>query len=717
MRPETHMSTQPGSPGDDLDRTDELPQLDVAAYEASLADGNKGLSRTDTWTVEALRDIDELAESAQQDARSATHGANDDSSEALTVNVERILKRIADVEADNAAAHEVNEAVRKRNEAIQAERDEQAQRARALEAENARLTEHRELADEMARRLERQLREQSQHAEKQLKELQATHSAERLQAGRDREELQRQIAQLAAQGEALQENNLALQDQLQTSSTLAHQHAQSLAALGKSLGDERTSAAGLARQLAAKLKDFEGLAVVVDARNRSIEELSRIRDDLGRELERETAAGVQLSTRFATTEQNLHASQATLLEREKALAEKERQLAQLTADLNRTAVELQSAREQHAVAQRNLSALDTTHKLSTSELSQRAEEMSTLRASLQAAELREAGVRQELSVASIAVADEERQGVELQAQLQEMQQKIAALTSDHDAAQAQIRSLGQERDALLPASTQLAALSAQLEQSGTESAQLRSELAAARAEAESQVQLLNERTDELTSLRAKFGDHGAELHGLELTIRARDELVEALRTQLQTTRDERGIIAIQLDKARTRVKSLTEHIFSRDNLIAELQADLAVHTEALAAIRRDVNRIGGNAGVAAAEEVERILEPVEHDGAPITLNGKTFTVGRTTENDISIPSKLVSRHHARLLVGPTGVIVEDAGSTNGCFVNGEQVKHHLMHDGDVLELGDLRYRLRIRSVNDTRARTNVVPFDSRRPDD
>jgi hypothetical protein len=34
-----------------------------------------------------------------------------------------------------------------------------------------------------------------------------------------------------------------------------------------------------------------------------------------------------------------------------------------------------------------------------------------------------------------------------------------------------------------------------------------------------------------------------------------------------------------------------------------------------------------------------------------------------------------------------------------------------MHEGDVLELGDLRYRLCTRSTQDTRVRANVVPFD------
>jgi len=159
------------------------------------------------------------------------------------------------------------------------------------------------------------------------------------------------------------------------------------------------------------------------------------------------------------------------------------------------------------------------------------------------------------------------------------------------------------------------------------------------------------------------------------------------------------------------VKSLTEEIFKRDHEIAELRTDLGVHSEALAAIRRDVNRIGKDADVEPASEVERFLEPLEHAGPAIALTAKMLTIGRTTETDVCLPSKLVSRHHARLLVGPTGVIVEDAGSTNGCFVNGKQVKKHLMHEGDVLELGDLRYRLCTRSTQDTRVRANVLPFD------
>lgn len=188
---------------------------------------------------------------------------------------------------------------------------------------------------------------------------------------------------------------------------------------------------------------------------------------------------------------------------------------------------------------------------------------------------------------------------------------------------------------------------------------------------------------------------------------ARDASMERLRAELQLSQDERAIIAGQLEKSRARNRSMAREIFARDNEIASLKADLAVHVEALAAIRQDVNRA---AMAAPSEHPDRVLEPVEHDGDVIVLDKKMMTIGRTSDNDICIPSKLVSRNHARLLVGPNAVIIEDADSTNGCLVNDVPVKQQLMRDGDVLAIGDLKYRLRTRSDTATRARDNVIAF-------
>ena len=52
----------------------------------------------------------------------------------------------------------------------------------------------------------------------------------------------------------------------------------------------------------------------------------------------------------------------------------------------------------------------------------------------------------------------------------------------------------------------------------------------------------------------------------------------------------------------------------------------------------------------------------------------TTTIGRGPEQDIFLDDVTVSRRHAELLVGESGVPqIKDAGSTNGIYVNGERL--------------------------------------------
>jgi ABC transport system ATP-binding/permease protein len=60
---------------------------------------------------------------------------------------------------------------------------------------------------------------------------------------------------------------------------------------------------------------------------------------------------------------------------------------------------------------------------------------------------------------------------------------------------------------------------------------------------------------------------------------------------------------------------------------------------------------------------------------------------------LCVPSPLVSRDHARILVSSNTVTVVDVGSVNGCFVNHRQVKKQVLREGDVLRFADRAYKL------------------------
>jgi ABC-type multidrug transport system ATPase subunit len=64
-------------------------------------------------------------------------------------------------------------------------------------------------------------------------------------------------------------------------------------------------------------------------------------------------------------------------------------------------------------------------------------------------------------------------------------------------------------------------------------------------------------------------------------------------------------------------------------------------------------------------------------------------IGRATDNDIVIPEVLASRHHATLVPTPNGTEIHDNRSINGTFVNGARVDSAVLHDGDVVTIGNI----------------------------
>jgi pSer/pThr/pTyr-binding forkhead associated (FHA) protein len=71
------------------------------------------------------------------------------------------------------------------------------------------------------------------------------------------------------------------------------------------------------------------------------------------------------------------------------------------------------------------------------------------------------------------------------------------------------------------------------------------------------------------------------------------------------------------------------------------------------------------------------------------LNKDIVTLGRDITNDIVINDPEVSRHHMRLTRGAGGFTVEDLGSTNGTFINGQRLTGaRPLRPGDMIGLGE-----------------------------
>jgi len=64
-----------------------------------------------------------------------------------------------------------------------------------------------------------------------------------------------------------------------------------------------------------------------------------------------------------------------------------------------------------------------------------------------------------------------------------------------------------------------------------------------------------------------------------------------------------------------------------------------------------------------------------------------LVVGRTTDNDLQIDSRFVSRHHCQIVSTAQSCVIEDLNSTNGIYVHSKRVRRHYLNDGDVVVIG------------------------------
>jgi len=66
---------------------------------------------------------------------------------------------------------------------------------------------------------------------------------------------------------------------------------------------------------------------------------------------------------------------------------------------------------------------------------------------------------------------------------------------------------------------------------------------------------------------------------------------------------------------------------------------------------------------------------------------KEIVVGRSSDLDMVLVEEMVSRKHARIAYENDAVMIEDLGSTNGTFVNGEKIKRAQLKEGDRVLIG------------------------------
>ncbi|HEY2903172.1 MAG TPA: DUF4388 domain-containing protein [Polyangia bacterium] len=100
---------------------------------------------------------------------------------------------------------------------------------------------------------------------------------------------------------------------------------------------------------------------------------------------------------------------------------------------------------------------------------------------------------------------------------------------------------------------------------------------------------------------------------------------------------------------------------------------------------------------------------------------REIVIGRSSDLDMVLVEDMVSRKHAKITTDEKVVAIQDLGSTNGTFVNGEKIRKVDLKDGDRILIGTSIIKLvyvdgeLTHSLSETEARSRMAVTANKKP--
>lgn len=169
-----------------------------------------------------------------------------------------------------------------------------------------------------------------------------------------------------------------------------------------------------------------------------------------------------------------------------------------------------------------------------------------------------------------------------------------------------------------------------------------------------------------------------------------DQDPEALQWRL-------SMLAAELARREERITELEDELRRQHGILDGIREGLGLGQDAdppVEAAQPEANVTRANR---EPPRLTRYLTRLDGNDSVIHVISKPrVSIGRTSGNELQIRESYISRHHASILIGPENAIVEDAGSSNGVFLNDRRVRRELLRDGDIVAFGKARFRYQVR---------------------
>ena len=196
----------------------------------------------------------------------------------------------------------------------------------------------------------------------------------------------------------------------------------------------------------------------------------------------------------------------------------------------------------------------------------------------------------------------------------------------------------------------------------------------------------------------------------------KDELEHTLGDIEERSSGRIGKLQKEVSKLHQTVDSYEQKLSTKSEAISVLLAELAKKSEQIDSIGeiedviQDIDErmsershsSDANMQRAPADRMTRVLiGTIDDQLLRFPLFKDRLTIGRTKENDIQLKAGYVSRRHAVIQTDGDTTRIIDWGSKNGVHVNSTKISEHFLSHGDVVTIGNARFRYEERKKRDS----------------
>jgi hypothetical protein len=231
---------------------------------------------------------------------------------------------------------------------------------------------------------------------------------------------------------------------------------------------------------------------------------------------------------------------------------------------------------------------------------------------------------------------------------------------------------------------------------------------------------LREANDRISELSSEVRERSEMMQSIRLELDRLKGFSAFLEKEVETGK---GIIADVTDElisVRTEQNDVSEQLRRREQQIEILQGKLAQKDAFIEEFARhiDTGNRGGDpqldepkkkngaakptieakpggglyeCGQGQQKRLRMLVARSESGPARYPILAGEISLGTSPENDLRLEGGFVSYRHARITETAAGCVLRDLGSSNGTWINRRRVKWQILRDGDVIDIGPLRF--------------------------